>query len=71
MVDFIYHTRDVNDRIRWWLEELCRMWGSSYFVSSKDETRLWVVLSDGERVEIEDFGDNALEFREIIEGVIG
>ena len=71
MVDFIYHTRNTNDRIRWWVEELCSMWGSSCFISSGDETRLWVVLSDGERVEIDDFGDNALEFRKIIERAVG
>lgn len=71
MVDFIYHTRNTNDRIRRWIEELCSMWGSSYFISGGEETRLWVVCSDGERIEIDDFGDNPLEFRQIVERAIG
>ena len=71
MVDFIYNTPDPSDRVCGWLEELYCAWGSRYLVSRDDDTRLWVVLSDGERVEVDDFGDNVFEFREIIERAIG
>lgn len=50
---------------------MCRAWGSSCFISRQDEARLWVVLSDGEQVEIDDCGDNVFEFRERIEEAIG
>lgn len=71
MVDFIYKTPDPSDRVCGWVDELCQAWGSRYLVSRDDDTRLWVVLSDGERVEVDDFGDNVFEFRKIIEKVIG
>ena len=71
MIDFVYHTPDLDDRICQWIDELCRAWGSSCFISRHDENRLWVVLSDGERVEITDWGDNVFEFREVIEEAIG
>lgn len=70
MVDFIYNTPDPSDRVCGWIDELCQVWGSHSLVSRDDDTRLWVVLSNGTRVEIDDFGDNVFEFREIIEGVI-
>lgn len=71
MVNFVYHTPDLDDRICGWIDELCLMWGSSCFISRHDENRLWVVLSDGEQVEIDDPGDNVFEFRKIIERAIG
>lgn len=71
MADFVYHTPDLDDRICGWIDELCRAWGSSCFISRCDENRLWVVLSDGERVEIDDCGDNVFEFRERIEEAMG
>ena len=71
MVDFVYHTPDPDDRICGWIDELCLAWGSSCFISRHDENRLWVVLSNGEWVEIYDWGDNVFEFRERIEEAIG
>lgn len=71
MVNFVYYTPDLNDRICCWIDELCRAWGSGCFISRRDETRLWVVLSDGERVEIYNCGDNVFEFRERVEEAIG
>lgn len=71
MVNFVYHTPDLNDRICGWINELCLMWGSSCLILRHDEIRLWVVLSDGEQVEIDDCGDNVFEFRKIIEKAIG
>lgn len=71
MIDFIYHTTNLDDRVCGWIDELCRRWGSSCFISRQDETRLWVVSSDGTRVEIDDCGDNVSEFRKIVERAIG
>ena len=71
MVNFVYHTPDLDDRICGWIDELCLMWGSGCFISRHDETKLWVVLSDGEQIEIDDCGDNVFEFRKRIEEAIG
>ena len=70
MIDFMYNTPYPGDRVCMWLDELCQLWDGRYLVSRDDDTRLWVVRSDGKRVEIEDFGDNVFEFREIIEEAI-
>ena len=71
MVNFVYHTPDLDDQICGWIDELCPAWGSSCFISRHDETGPWVVLSDGEQVEIDDYGDNVFEFRKRIEKAIG
>ena len=33
MIDFIYHTPNLGDRVCGWIDELCREWRSSCFVS--------------------------------------
>ena len=70
MIDFVYNTPYPDDRVCMWIDELCRLWGSRCLVTRDDDTRLWISLNNGERVEIEDFGDNVFEFREIIEEAI-
>lgn len=71
VINFVYHTPDLDDRICGWIDELCLMWGSSCIISRQDENRLWAVLSDGELVEIDDWGDNVFEFRERVEEAMG
>lgn len=70
MTNFIYNTPYPGDQVCGWIDELCQVWGSSCLITRDDDTRLWVVRSDGKHVEIEDFGDNVFEFREIIEEAI-
>lgn len=71
MADFVYYTPDLGDRICGWIDELCQAWGSGCFISRQDENRLWAMLSDGEQVEVTDWGNNVFEFRERIEEAMG
>lgn len=70
MIDFIYHTPNLDDRVCGWIDGLCREWHSSCFISRSDKTRLWVRRGGGKRVEIKDFGGNLSEFSRIIEETI-
>lgn len=69
MIDFIYHTVDLDDQICQWIDELCREWGSSCFISRSDKTRLWVRRDYGERIRVRNFGSNLPEFREQVKRV--
>lgn len=40
MIDFIYHTQNLDDRVCGWINELCREWYSSCFMSQNDKTKL-------------------------------
>lgn len=71
MVDFIYHTPDLGDPVCQWINELCRTWHSSCFLSRNDETKLWVRLDGGKRVRIKDPGSSLPEFREKVRKVLG
>ena len=42
MIDFIYHTPNLGDQVCGWIDDLCREWHSSCFMSQNDETMLWV-----------------------------
>lgn len=70
MIDFIYHTPNLDDQVCGWIDELCREWYSSCFISRNDRTRLWVRKDGGKRVRIKDYGNDFTEFCEIIGGVI-
>lgn len=67
MIDFIYHTQNLDDRVCGWINELCREWYSSCFISQNDKTKLWVRKDGGKRVRIKNFGSSLSEFRAIIE----
>lgn len=64
MIDFIYHTTDLDDQVCHWIDELCREWNSSCFLSKNDKTKLWVRLDGGMRIKVKDFGSSLTEFRE-------
>ena len=70
MIDFIYHTSNLGDRVCGWIDELCQEWRSSCLVSRNDKTGLWVRKSGGKRMRIKDFGNSLSEFREIIGDII-
>lgn len=70
MIDFIYYTPDLDDRVCGWIDGLCREWHSSCFISRSDETRLWARKDGGECVRVKDFGNSSAEFRAIIERTV-
>lgn len=66
MIDFIYHTTDLDDQVCGWIDALCREWGSSCFLPRNDKTQLWVRKDSGMRIKIKDFGNSFSEFKKII-----
>ena len=70
MVDFIYYTPNLDDRVCGWIDKLCREWYSSCFISRSGKTRLWVRKDGGKRVRIKDFGNDFTEFRKIVGRII-
>ena len=70
MIDFIYQTKDLDDQVCGWIDELCRAWHSSCFISRGSRTRLWVRPYGGERVRVRSFGNNLSEFQEIVERAV-